>query len=79
MALGLIQYVVFRRNLGTQRARRFRNPLPSIGIPSRSSPQWPVVVLIRRFVMWTGLVTIGEPLAGDHRSDHRRYMAYFRS
>ncbi|WP_319450095.1 MULTISPECIES: oligopeptide:H+ symporter [unclassified Mycobacterium] len=58
MALGLIQYVVFRRNLGTH-GREVPNPLPSNRIAVYVGAALAVVALIV-VVMWAGLVTLAN-------------------
>ena len=56
MAIGLTQYVVFRRNLGTH-GREVPNPLPRSGIlPAVAAGVGVLVVVVIAF--WTGLVTL---------------------
>lgn len=56
MAIGLTQYVVFRRNLGTH-GREVPNPLPRSGIlPAVAAGVGGLVVVVIAF--WTGLVTL---------------------
>jgi POT family proton-dependent oligopeptide transporter len=77
MALGLAQYVVFRRNLGDH-GRTVPNPLP------RSAIKWWILVAVAVVVIVviafaTGLVKLAaahyaadpaEPVAGDHGHHH---------
>jgi POT family proton-dependent oligopeptide transporter len=58
MALGLIQYVVFRRNLGSH-GRDVPNPLPHNQIVVYVGAAVALVALIAA-VMWTGLVTLAN-------------------
>ena len=56
MGIGLTQYVVFRRNLGTH-GREVPNPLPRSGIlPAVAAGVGVLVVVVIAF--WTGLVTL---------------------
>ncbi|MEH3128799.1 MAG: oligopeptide:H+ symporter [Mycolicibacterium neoaurum] len=56
MAIGLTQYVVFRRNLGAH-GREVPNPLPRSGIlPAIAAGVGALVVVVIAF--WTGLVTL---------------------
>jgi POT family proton-dependent oligopeptide transporter len=58
MALGLIQYVVFRKNLGTA-GRHPTNPLPRSGYPVAAAVIAAVVVVIA-VVLLTGLVPLAS-------------------
>ncbi|TQK27336.1 oligopeptide:H+ symporter [Arthrobacter sp. SLBN-53] len=56
MAIGLTQYVVFRRNLGTH-GREVPNPLPRSGVlPAVAAGVGVLVIVVIAF--WTGLVTL---------------------
>lgn len=58
MALGLAQYVAFRRNLGTA-GRSAPNPLPSSAVPKAAGIGVAIVVVIA-VVALTGLVTLAS-------------------
>lgn len=58
MALGLVQYVVFRRNLGSH-GRHVPNPLPHNQIARYAGAAVGLVGLIA-VAMWTGLVTLAN-------------------